>query len=79
MGVTCVQYIYRYDTCKSASDEYGRGCKHWLLFLLLLVMTNICQCENYEFDPEKGELHLQKMDNLKVKLSSNETTNHRSL
>lgn len=23
MGVACVQDIYRCDTCKSASDEYG--------------------------------------------------------
>lgn len=28
MGVACVQDIYRCDTCKSALDEYGRGCKH---------------------------------------------------
>lgn len=27
MGVACVQDIYRCDTCKSASDEYGR-CGH---------------------------------------------------
>ena len=52
MGVSCVQDIYRCDTCKSASDEYGRGCKHGLLFPLFLVMKNILKCENYEFDQE---------------------------
>ena len=62
MGVTCVQDIYRCDTCKSASDEYGRSCKHGILFPLLLVMRNCRQCENYEFDPEKVKLHLQRKD-----------------
>ena len=54
MGVACVQDIYRCDTCKSASDEYGRGCKHGVLFPLLLVMANSRKCENYEFDPERS-------------------------
>lgn len=65
MGVSCVQDIYRCDTCKSASDEYGRGCKHGLLFPLFLVMANSHKCENYEFDPEKAGLHLQKKENRK--------------
>ena len=65
MGVSCVQDIYRCETCKSASDEYGRGCKHGLLFPLFLVMTNSRKCENYEFDPEKAGLHLQKKENRK--------------
>lgn len=63
MSIACVQDLYRCDTCKSASDEYGRGCKHGDLFPLLLIMTNSRQCENYEFDPEKAELHLQRKDN----------------
>ncbi len=62
MGVSCVQDIYRCDTCKSASDEYGRGCKHGVLFPLLLVMANSHKCENYEFDPEKAKLHLQRKE-----------------
>lgn len=62
MSITCVQDIYKCDTCKSASDEYGRGCKYGMLFPLLLVMTNSRQCENYEFDPQKAELHLQRME-----------------
>ncbi len=61
MGVTCVQDIYRCDTCQSALDEYGRGCKHGLLFPLLLVMTNCRECENYAFDPEKAKLQLQSL------------------
>lgn len=45
MGIICVQDIYKCDTCKSA-DEYGRNCKHGMLFPLLLVMANSRQCEN---------------------------------
>lgn len=41
------------------------GCKHGLLFPLFLVMTNSRKCENYEFDPEKAGLHLQKKENRK--------------
>ena len=33
-----------------------------MMFPLLLVMTNSRQCENYEFDPEKAELHLQRKE-----------------
>lgn len=69
MGVVCIQDIYRCDACKSASDEYGRNCKHGMLFPLLLAMTNSRQCENYEFDLQKAELHLQRKENLKVEHS----------
>lgn len=41
MSVSCVQDIYKCDTCKSASDEFGRECKHGLLFPLLLLMDNV--------------------------------------
>lgn len=54
MGVACVQDIYRCDTCKSALDEYGRGCKHGLLFPLALLITEQTKCVNYEFAPPKG-------------------------
>nr|DAT61951.1 MAG TPA: hypothetical protein [Caudoviricetes sp.] len=60
MGVACVQDIYGCDTCKSASDEYGRGCKHGMLFPLLLLMANSKKCENYELDINKVELLLQR-------------------
>lgn len=65
MSIACVQDIYRCDTCKSASDEYGRGCKHGMLFPLLLVMTESSQCENYEFDPEKVKLQLKRKEERK--------------
>ena len=60
MGVACVQDIYGCDTCKSASDEYGRGCKHGMLFPLLLLMANSKKCENYGLDINKVELLLQR-------------------
>ena len=63
MGIACVQDIYRCDICKSASDEYGRGCKHGMFFTLLLAMTKSRKCEHYEFAPEKAEIHLQRKDN----------------
>lgn len=69
MGVACVQDIYRCDTCKSALDEYGRGCKHGLSFPLALLITEQTKCANYEFDPQKVELQLQRKDNLKVEHS----------
>lgn len=63
MGVCGVQNIYKCDTCKSASDEYGRGCKHGMLFPLALLMAEQNKCMNYESDPEKVKLQLQKKDN----------------
>lgn len=64
MSIVCVQDIYRCDTCKSATDEYGRGCKHGMLFPLLLLMSEQTKCVNYEFDPEKVKLHLQRKDKI---------------
>lgn len=66
MGIACVQDIYRCNTCKSA-DEYGRNCKHGMLFPLLLVITNSHQCENYEFDAEKAEFHLKRKEIHEIK------------
>lgn len=65
MGIACVQDIYRCDTCKSASDEYGRNCKHGMLFPLLLVMSEQTKCMNYEFDPEKVKLQLKRKEERK--------------
>lgn len=62
MSVSCVQDIYKCDTCKSASDEFGRECKHGLLFPLLLLMGNVEKCMNYEFDVEKVKLHIQRKE-----------------
>ena len=54
MSVTCIQDIYHCDTCKLALDEYGRNCRHGMLFPLLLLMGNFKKCMNYEFDTEKA-------------------------
>lgn len=62
MTICSVQDLYRCDQCKSASDEYGRMCKHGALFPLLLVMGNQRTCPNYEFDPEKVRLQLQNRE-----------------
>lgn len=53
MAIVTVQDIYRCDSCKAASDEFGRGCKHGMLFPLMLIMGNFTECMNYEFDAEK--------------------------
>lgn len=65
MSVACVQDIYKCDSCKSAEDEFGRGCKHGMLFPLLLLMGNCERCMNYELDVEKVKLHLQRNDSQK--------------
>lgn len=60
-----VQSRYRCYSCKSASDIYGRGCKHGLMFPVLLLMANIDRCENYEYDPAKAQdrlLEIEKQD-----------------
>lgn len=69
MGIACVQDIYKCDTCKSSSDEYGRNCKHGMLFPLLLLMSEQNKCMNYVFDPEKVKFQLDKN---RIKESSNE-------
>nr|DAO23007.1 MAG TPA: hypothetical protein [Caudoviricetes sp.] len=62
MSIACIQDIYKCDSCKYSSDGFGRGCKHGMLFPLLLLMTNSSKCENYEFDVEKVKLHLQRKE-----------------
>lgn len=57
-----IQGMYKCDTCKAASDEYGNGCKYGMLFPLLLFLTEKSKCENYEFDPEKANLQLKKKE-----------------
>lgn len=59
MAIVTVQDIYRCDSCKAASDEFGRGCKHGMLFPLMLIMGNFTECMNYEFDAEKVKLQLK--------------------
>ena len=62
MAIVTVQDIYRCDSCKAASDELGRGCKHGMLFPLMLIMGNFTECMNYEFDAEKVKLQLKRKD-----------------
>jgi hypothetical protein len=50
-----IQDKYRCYKCKSAADIYGRSCKHGLLFPVLLFMSNMDKCPNYEFDVRKVE------------------------
>lgn len=61
-GIVTVQDIYRCDSCKAASDEFGRGCKHGMLFPLMLIMGNFTECMNYEFDAEKVKLQLKRKE-----------------
>lgn len=62
MAIVTVQDIYRCDSCKAASDEFGRGCKHGMLFPLILIMGNFKKCMNYEFDAEKVKLQLKRKE-----------------
>lgn len=48
MGAFNINLYYGCETCEAA-DEYGRGCKHGLLFPVLLVMANKRRCPNYKF------------------------------
>ena len=61
-AIVTVQDIYRCDSCKAASDELGRGCKHGMLFPLMLIMGNFTECMNYEFDAEKVKLQLKRKE-----------------
>lgn len=36
------------ETCEAA-DKYGNGCKHGLLFPVLLMMVGVTKCPNYKF------------------------------
>lgn len=62
MAIVTVQDIYRCDSCKAASDEFGRGCKHGMLFPLMLIMGNFTECMNYEFDAEKVKPQLKRKE-----------------
>lgn len=55
-----IQDHYRCFQCKAASDIYGRGCKHGLLFPLGLILANMNECPNYEFDANKVKESLEK-------------------
>ena len=61
-AVVNIQSCYGCERCKSASDIYGRSCKHGLLFPVGLMLANMTSCPNYEFDAEKVEESLNNKD-----------------
>lgn len=48
MSAFNINTYYGCETCEAA-DEYGNGCKHGLLFPVLLVIANKRECPNYRF------------------------------
>lgn len=52
MSAFNINTYYGCETCE-AVDEYGNGCKHGLLFPVLLVIANKRECPNYIFS-KKG-------------------------
>ena len=48
MSAFNINTYYGFETCEAA-DEYGNGCKHGLLFPVLLVIANKRECPNYRF------------------------------
>lgn len=62
----CIQDKYRCYECKSADDIYGRGCRHGLLFPVGLLLANMTECPNYEFDISKAKerLDIKSINNL---------------
>ena len=60
MAALTINEYYGCSTCKSASTIYGQGCKHGLLFPVVLIMSNRRNCPNYEFDKHKVEQQIKK-------------------
>ena len=48
MSAFNINEYYGCKTCEAA-DEYGNGCRHGLLFPVLLAMSNQQECPNYRF------------------------------
>lgn len=48
MSAFNINTYYGCETCEAAG-EYGNGCKHGLLFPVLLVIANKRECPNYRF------------------------------
>lgn len=48
MAALNINTYYDCSTCEAA-DKYGNGCKHGLLFTVLLAMANKRNCPNYRF------------------------------
>lgn len=48
MGAFNINTYYGCASCEVA-DKYGNGCKHGLMFPVLLIMANAKECPNYKF------------------------------
>lgn len=48
MSAFNINTYYGCETCEAA-DKYGNGCKHGLLFPVLLVIANKREFPNYRF------------------------------
>lgn len=48
MAALNINTRYNCETCEAA-DKYGRGCKHGLMFPILLAMIKAYNCPNYKF------------------------------
>lgn len=55
MSALILQLFYQCERCKAAADIHGRGCRHGLLFPVLLMMAGKTKCPNYEYDADKLE------------------------
>ena len=47
MAALNINTYFGCETCKTA-NEYGNGCKHGLLFPVLLIMAGKMKCPNYK-------------------------------
>lgn len=61
-ATVCIQDKYMCYKCKSASDIYGRSCKHGMLFPIGLLMANMSECPNFELDIEKVKESLDRKE-----------------
>lgn len=62
MSTICIQDLLGCYKCKSAADIYGRGCKHGLMFPIVLIMAGKDKCPNFEFDLDKVKEQLSTME-----------------
>lgn len=61
MAAQSINLMFRCEDCTFA-DAYGRSCKHWLLFPVLLLMAGAKNCPN--FQPKTKE---QTEEQMKIK------------
>lgn len=55
----CIQDLFKCYKCKHAGDIYGRSCDYGMMFPIGLIMANMTECPNFEFDVEKIEESLK--------------------